>query len=156
MQPWEWVWTRTFFGKTLDCSYTTGSTVDVDGGGRRCVVPTLGAEPMRLIRKLIVLAIIGGCGVAAYNYWSGHGWPLRSRATTLDTANIKREAVKLATRASAKASVAASQVGVTMSDGALTAKIKSKMALDDHVNARAVDVDTSGSVVTLTGVVGSA
>ena len=111
---------------------------------------------MRLIRRLVVLAIIGGASVAAYNYWSDHGWPLRSRAATLDTADVKQEAVKLATRASAKASVAASQVGVTMSESALTAKIKSKMALDDHVNARAVDVDTSGSVVTLTGVVGSA
>jgi hyperosmotically inducible protein len=111
---------------------------------------------MRLIRKLVVLTIIGAGGVAAYNYWSDRGWPLRSRATTLDTADVKREAVKLATRASAKASVAASQVGVAMSDGALTAKIKSKMALDDHVNARAVGVETSGSVVTLTGVVGSA
>jgi osmotically-inducible protein OsmY len=92
---------------------------------------------MRLIRRLVVLAIIGGGGVAAYNSWSDQGWPL-------------------AARASATASVAASQVGVTMSESALTAKIKSKMALDDHVNARAVDVDTSGSVVTLTGVVGSA
>ena len=104
---------------------------------------------MRLIRRLVVLAIIGGGGMAAYNYWSDHGWPLRSRAATLDTADVKEEAVTLATRA-------ASQVGVTMSESALTAKIKSKMALDDHVNARAVDIDTSGSVVTLTGVVGSA
>ena len=111
---------------------------------------------MRLIRRLVVLTIIGGGGVAAYNYWTDHDWPLRSRATTLGTADVKREAVKLATRASAKVSVAASQVGVTMNEGALTAKIKSKMALDDHVNARAVDVNTSGSVVTLTGVVGSA
>jgi osmotically-inducible protein OsmY len=30
------------------------------------------------------------------------------------------------------------------------------MALDDHVNARAINVDTSGSVATLTGVVASA
>lgn len=111
---------------------------------------------MRLIRRLVVLAIIGGGGVAAYNYWSDHGWPRRSRAATLDTADVKKEAVTLATRASARAGAAASQVGVTMSESALTAKIKSKMALDDHVNARAVDVDTSGSVVTLTGVVGSA
>jgi hyperosmotically inducible protein len=43
-----------------------------------------------------------------------------------------------------------------MSEGALTAKIKSKMALDDHVSGRAINVDTSGSVVTLTGVVASA
>ena len=111
---------------------------------------------MRLIRKLVVLTIISVGGVAAYNYWSDHGWPLRSRATTLDTADVKREAVKLATRASAKASVAASQVGVTISEGALTAKIKSKMALDDHVKARDINVDTEGSVATLTGVVASA
>ena len=119
------------------------------------LIRSLVVQPMRLIRRLVVLAIIGGGGVVAYNYWSDHGWPLRSRAATLDKADVKQEAVKLATRASAKASVAASRVGVTMSESALTAKIKSKMALDDHVNARAVDVDTSGSVVTLTGVVGS-
>jgi osmotically-inducible protein OsmY len=108
---------------------------------------------MRLIRRLVVLAMIVGGGVAAYNYWSDHGWPLRSRAKTLDTADVKREAVNLATRASAKASVAASQVGVTMSDGALTAKIKSKMALDDTIEARNIDVDTMNGVVTLSGFV---
>ena len=40
-------------------------------------------------------------------------------------------------------------------DGALTAKIKAKMALDDHVKAAKIDVDTAGSVVTLSGRVGS-
>jgi osmotically-inducible protein OsmY len=38
---------------------------------------------------------------------------------------------------------------------ALTAKIKSKMALDDTVEAARIDVDTSGSVVTLSGTVDS-
>ena len=42
-----------------------------------------------------------------------------------------------------------------MAEAALTAKIKSKMALDDHVKARTIDVDTSGSVATLSGVVAS-
>ena len=37
----------------------------------------------------------------------------------------------------------------------ITAKIKSKMALDDVVKARNIKVDTNGSVVTLTGVVDS-
>jgi hyperosmotically inducible protein len=36
-------------------------------------------------------------------------------------------------------------------DGALTAKIKSKMALDDYVKARDIDVDSSDGLVTLTG-----
>ena len=42
-----------------------------------------------------------------------------------------------------------------VADGALTAKIKAKMALDDRVKAAKIDVDTAGSVVTLSGRVGS-
>ena len=110
---------------------------------------------MRLIRRLVLLAIIGAGGVAAYN-WSDTGWPLRSRAAAHEAAHVGQEAVRLANRAVAKASVAATKVGGTMSDGALTAKIKSKMALDDRVKGRAINVDTSGSVVTMTGVVASA
>lgn len=40
-------------------------------------------------------------------------------------------------------------------DGAVTARIKSKMALDEIVEAIDIDVDTKGSVVTLTGQVRS-
>jgi hypothetical protein len=40
-------------------------------------------------------------------------------------------------------------------DAALTAKIKSKMALDDRVQALAIDVDTHNGVVTLRGAVPS-
>ena len=40
-------------------------------------------------------------------------------------------------------------------NAALTTKIKSKMALDDTVEALRIDVDTSGSVVTLSGTVES-
>jgi hyperosmotically inducible protein len=111
---------------------------------------------MRTIRRLLLLAILGAGGVAAYNYWSDHDWPLRSRAASLDTEGAKRGAAIIANRAAAKATGAAGKVGDAMGESALTAKIKSKMALDDHVNARAIDVDTSGSVVTLTGVVASA
>jgi hyperosmotically inducible protein len=42
-----------------------------------------------------------------------------------------------------------------LSEGALTAKIKSKMALDDTVKALSIDVDTKGTVVTLSGTVTS-
>jgi hypothetical protein len=38
---------------------------------------------------------------------------------------------------------------------AVTAKITSKMALDDHVRARNIDVDTQDGIVTLTGTVAS-
>jgi hyperosmotically inducible protein len=40
-------------------------------------------------------------------------------------------------------------------DGALTSKIKAKMALDDTVNALDLDVDTRGGVVTVKGLVRS-
>ena len=40
-------------------------------------------------------------------------------------------------------------------DGALTSKIKAKMALDDTVKALSLDVDTRAGVVTLTGTVRS-
>ena len=111
---------------------------------------------MRLIRRLLLLAMLGVGGVAAYNYWSDNGWPLRPSAAALDADSAKREAARLANRAATKASNAADKLGDKMSAGALTAKIKSKMALDDHVKARAINVDTSGSVVTLSGVVVSA
>jgi len=111
---------------------------------------------MRLIRKLMLLTIVGVGGVAAFNYWSQHGWSVRPRAAALEAQIAKQQAARLATRAAAKASDAASKVGDTVSDSALTAKIKSKMVLDDDVTSRGIDVDTSGTIVTLTGVVRSA
>src|SRR5262245_23663737 len=111
---------------------------------------------MRMIRRLLVLAIVGVGGVAAFNYLSQNGWPARPSAASLEAEIAKRQAARLATKATAKASDAASKLGDTFGDSALTAKIKSKMALDDYVEARSIDVDTSDSIVTLTGVVRSA
>jgi hyperosmotically inducible protein len=42
-----------------------------------------------------------------------------------------------------------------MADASLTTKIKAKMALDDLVKAAAIDVDTNGTTVTLSGTVRS-
>jgi osmotically-inducible protein OsmY len=108
-----------------------------------------------LVKRLLLVGVVGFGGLAAYNYWSNHGGPLRSSATVLEQ-TATRQAAKVAHEATAKANYAASKLGITMSDGALTAKIKSKMALDDNVEARAITVDTSGSIVTLSGVVASA
>jgi hyperosmotically inducible periplasmic protein len=110
---------------------------------------------MRLIRRLMLLTIVGVGGVAAFNYWSQNGWPVRPRAA-LEAQIAKQQAARLATRAAARANETASKVGDAVSDSALTARIKSKMVLDDDVTARGIDVDTSGTIVTLTGVVRSA
>ena len=115
---------------------------------------------MRLIRRLLLLAIVGVAGITAYAYWSDNGSALREKATDLAADAAKREASKLAGKAADKASDAADKfgdkLGDTVTGGALTAKIKSKMALDDHVKARAINVDTSDGVATLSGEVASA
>ena len=67
---------------------------------------------MRLIRRLVLLTIIGAGAVAAYN-WSD-GWPLRARPA----AEVKKGAVTLANKAAVKASAAATKVGGTVSAGA--------------------------------------
>jgi hyperosmotically inducible protein len=51
--------------------------------------------------------------------------------------------------------VGAAQAQDALNDGAVTAKIKSKMALDDTVKALSIDVDTDNGVVTLSGTVNS-
>jgi hyperosmotically inducible protein len=56
----------------------------------------------------------------------------------------------------AQAGKAATKAGDFLSDAELTTKIRSKMALDDTVRMRTIDVSTTGGVVTLAGTVGSA
>ena len=50
---------------------------------------------------------------------------------------------------------AVDRAGDAVTDGTITARIKSKMALDERVRALAIDVDTRDGVVTLSGGVGS-
>jgi hyperosmotically inducible periplasmic protein len=112
---------------------------------------------MGVIRTVLLLAIGAIVGVLAYNYWSGHGWTLRpaSASTDDDLAGVRQRSAELSREATEKASDTATKLEGAMSEGAITAKIKSKMALDDYVNANAIAVDTSGSLVTLTGFVES-
>jgi osmotically-inducible protein OsmY len=49
----------------------------------------------------------------------------------------------------------AAKAETALEEGSLTAKIKAKMALDDTVKALTIDVDTNGTVVTLSGSVHS-
>jgi hyperosmotically inducible protein len=51
--------------------------------------------------------------------------------------------------------VAATKVESSIGEAALTTKIKAKMALDDTVKARSIDVTTRGTTVTLSGIVQS-
>jgi len=112
---------------------------------------------MRLIRTILVLALLAVVAVLGYNYWSGNGWTLRpaNRTSGIDADDAVRRGAQFTKDAAQKTGEAATRLEGAVNEGALTAKIKSKMVLDDQVKARTIVVDTSGSVVTLRGVVRS-
>src|SRR5206468_896262 len=99
--------------------------------------------------------VLVGLGAFVLGRWSSNAKVLPDspvRATEpVDTSKARDIGGKVG-EATAKA---ANQVADAIEPAAVTAKIKSKMALDDLVKARNIDVDTNGTVVTLTGVVGS-
>ncbi len=112
---------------------------------------------MRLIRTFLILVIGVIIGVFVASYWSENGWaigPVVGSSQT-DAAKVRQRGAELTREAAQKATDAANQLEDAVSDGALTAKISSKLALDDYVNARTINVDTSASVVTLRGTVAS-
>ena len=113
---------------------------------------------MRLIRAVLVVILVLIAGVLVYNYATGNGWTLQpptTSATGVNAGTARDKGAELARKAADTTKVAAERTGEVVGEAALTAKIKSKMALDDHVKALAINVDTTGTVVTLTGTVRS-
>jgi hyperosmotically inducible periplasmic protein len=112
-----------------------------------------------LLRLVVVLVIVVAAGAFFLGWWgSGRIGPAADSSTPtvgttgkVDTAKAKEVGAEIG----AKTAEAANKAGAVLSDGALTAKIKSKMALDDLVKARSIDVSTTSHVVTLRGTVGS-
>jgi osmotically-inducible protein OsmY len=125
------------------------------------------------MRKLLFLALLGVGALVAYNYNAGRDLfqlPGTSAAALKDTVretlkDTVRDGVRSAARetsaevkerALAGVHTAKNRAEEAVTAAALTSKIKAKMALDDVVKASDIDVDSEGSVVTLTGDVGSA
>jgi hyperosmotically inducible periplasmic protein len=109
------------------------------------------------LRTILLLVVLGVVGLLGYNYWSGRGWTLQlpPGSGSIDADAAKQRGAELTKEAAQKAGEAAAKLEEAVSEGTLTAKIKSKMALDDYVKARAIAVSTTDGVVTLTGVVRS-
>ena len=109
-----------------------------------------------LVRAVVLIVVLVGAGGFLLGYW-GSGRvsddsPTRSVGTTGANADKARE---VGAKVGATAAVAAEQGRRAINDGAVTAKIKAKMALDDTVKALDIDVDTVGTTVTLSGIVTS-
>jgi len=111
---------------------------------------------MRFIRTVFALIVVAVIGVLAYNYWSGHGLTLfPSGSTGINVEAAREQGKSIVDKTADTVGKAATQLGQAVDAGTLTLKIKSKMALDDLVKARTINVDTTGSVVTLSGTVES-
>jgi len=110
-----------------------------------------------LLRLVFVLVILVGAAAFFLGWW-GSGFSRRdtSAPPVGTTGRVDAEKAKeVGAQVGAKTAEAANRAGAILNEGTLTAKIKSKMALDDLVRARSIDVTTTGQVVTLTGTVGS-
>lgn len=110
----------------------------------------------RFLFRLILLGVlIVGGAIFYYTYdWnrSGDETAVGTTGSGIDTDRARRAGAELAERVAAGASKAEKALAET----GLTAKIKSKIALDDTIEGSSVSVDTAGTVVTLTGRVASA
>jgi hyperosmotically inducible periplasmic protein len=113
-----------------------------------------------LLRLFLVVVLLVVVGYLTLDYWTrssvGNVQTQRSPngVTTPGTIDAE-EARARGAEVGEKAAIAAERVKETVSEAALTTKIKAKMALDDSVKARAIDVTTRGTAVTVSGTVGS-
>jgi hypothetical protein len=113
-----------------------------------------------LIRALVIVVLVVAVVAAAaafflgYRAGDGRAGERGAVATGGDAVSTERARERGAEIGEAVAG-AANRAQDALSDGAITAKIKSKMALDDTIKSRDIRVATSDGVVTLSGKVGS-
>ena len=110
-----------------------------------------------LLKILLVVVLVAAAAAFFVGYRfadNGVETPVSAEraAPALDTQKARDAGAKVG-EAVATGAAQAQQV---LNEGSLTAKIKSKMALDDTVKALSIDIDTSGTEVTLSGTVNSA
>jgi hypothetical protein len=116
----------------------------------------LGGLIRAVLLIVIVLVLVAAAGAFFLGYRiGGDGVAERgARGTSgrvVDTDTARARGAEIGERVGN----AANAVQDAVSDGAITAKIKSKLALDDTIKASDINVSTSDGVVTLSGKVGS-
>jgi hyperosmotically inducible periplasmic protein len=112
-----------------------------------------------LLRAFFVILIVVAAAFLLLGYWTGsraHTSRNESAHPIAGTSGVDVDrARERGAEIGEKAAVASRKVEDAMGEAALTTKIKAKMALDDTVKARAINVTTNGSTVTISGVVDS-
>ena len=108
---------------------------------------------MRALRLLFGLVLLVALAFLLFGYWAGTSVGRGDRdGSTIGTTGINTDAAReRAAELGERAAVASARAGEAVRDASVTAKIKAKMALDDLVKARTIDVTTDGTSVTLSG-----
>lgn len=108
--------------------------------------------------KMVLIAIVLVAGAFfLFGYWTGGSFQATPAARpgeaprTIDVQAARERGAEIGQ----KAAQAAASVSESIEEGKFTAKIKAKMVLDDLVKARAIDVTTRDTTVTLSGTVHS-
>lgn len=107
-----------------------------------------------LVRLILIVVLVIGLGA----FFLGYRWaaddpepvvdrPVGTSGEPVDTSRAREAGAEIGE----KVAIGAGEAQEAVAEAALTAKIKSKMALDDTIDAASIDVDTEGSVVTLRG-----
>jgi hyperosmotically inducible protein len=108
-----------------------------------------------LLRLVLLVVVVVGAAMFFFGYrWGSHPDEAAAPAATtgaIDTSRAREAGAEIG----AAVAKGANEAERAAENGAITAKIKAKMALDDHVKAANIDIDTAGSVVTLRGSVGN-
>lgn len=108
------------------------------------------------LRLVILLVVLVAAGAFLLGWWGNRAVIGDRPADAVGTTGVNPERAKqVGAEVGERTAAAANEARRALSDGQITAKIKAKMALDDTVKALAVDVDTSGTTVTVTGTVDS-
>ena len=119
---------------------------------------------LRALFRLIVVVVIVVAAIAfftGYRFRGGRVIGPRTESPAVGTTGRTGDAIDTSrarergARAGEKIAEAGNRAAEVLSDAALTTKIKSKMALDDTVKARDIDVTTRDGNVTLMGYVHS-
>jgi hyperosmotically inducible protein len=110
-----------------------------------------------LLRLVLIVVVVVAAAAFYFGYWSHEP---RDGVRPIGTSGERPSEIAERARDTGGAigervGEAAGEAGAVLSDAGLTAKITSKMALDDMVRARDIRVSTTNRVVTLNGTVRS-
>ena len=106
-----------------------------------------------LVRAVVLIVVLVAAGAFLLGWWGSGRVRDDDRQTVGTTGVDTQKAREVGAKVGETTAAAADQARRAINDGAITGKIKAKMALDDTVKALDIDVDTVGTTVTLSGVV---